>query len=285
MPVKSSRTGHRAGRIAAVLCATALLWLSVPALAAGPGELETCFLDAINTVRTGSGIDPLVIDIGLSEYGRTHSADMAAADELFHSRQTDLDTHLPAEWWAWGENVGFADGSDSCDWLFEGFWESETHRNNLMNPIFDTVGIGVFIDGSDTLWTTHLFVQTEQVPAPTTTTTSAPAPTTTTTTSSTTTTSIAPTTTTSSTVAEPTTTTTLNEEPVAEELETAESPTTTSLEATPPGSTGIEDAPALILAGASTRCGTECSTTTTYVSYLVALGLSGTLLSWWAYRS
>jgi hypothetical protein len=74
---------------------------------------------------------------------------MAYDGNLFHSTPSQLDPVLPQGWQAWGENVGYATGSEDCGWLFEGFWESPNHRANLLNPIFDTAGIGVIVDGTD----------------------------------------------------------------------------------------------------------------------------------------
>ena len=180
--------------------------LAAAADAASPSELEACFLEAINDVRAANGAEPLTGSSSLAGYGRTHSAAMADAGELYHSAPGDLDPYLPAGWRSWGENVGYATGSEDCEWLFEGFWESPDHRNNMLEPSFDIVGIGVFIDASDTLWTTHVFVDSgDPPPAPTTTTTST---TTTTVAPSTTTTSTTSTTTSTTTMLPPTTTTT-----------------------------------------------------------------------------
>ncbi|MEE9581517.1 MAG: CAP domain-containing protein, partial [Acidimicrobiia bacterium] len=114
--------------------------LTPPAHAATTMELESCFLDQINAARAINGAAALELSPDLSEYGRSHSTTMAAAGFLFHSGSEQLEPVLPTGWQAWGENVGYATGSESCDWLFEAFWESPGHRDALLNPIFDLAG-------------------------------------------------------------------------------------------------------------------------------------------------
>ena len=271
-----------------ILPATAL---APPARAATPIELESCFLAQINAARVVNGAPTLDLAPDVSDYGRSHSTTMAAAGHLFHSGSEQLEPVLPAGWQAWGENVGYATGSESCDWLFEAFWESPGHRDVLLNPIFDIVGIGVIIDAGDTIWTTHVFVQTSNPPPATTTTQPAPPPTTTTTTTqpapttSTTTTQAQQPTTTSSTEPAATGATTVFTIDPGEALETADA--TDIVEST----VGTEREAAAtevgepLVAGIETRCTAECSTLPSYVMFLMLLGLAGGAVSWWAFRN
>lgn len=296
-PLVMRMPSSRAWLVSLASAFAALTLIAAPAAAATPAELEACFLDEINDARASAGAPTLGIDQALSAYGRDHSEEMADTGSLYHSSQADLDPHLPPGWRAWGENVGYATGSDDCLWLFEGFWESPEHRDNLLNPIFDSVGIGVYVDGTDTMWTTHVFVQNESPP-----------PTTTTTTSSTTTTTV-PTTTTSTTATTSTTT------PTSPTTAPGETTTTTAAhETTVPGPTSTvtfdaqggagavvevggtdEPAPGLpvepsgdpstvIVAGDETGCDFDCSPRLVYLGFLALVALSGGALSWWAFR-
>ena len=293
--VATSTGLRRVGRfvLAGSLTILPVTALAPPARAATPIELESCFLAQINTARVVNGAPALDLAPDLSDYGRSHSTTMAAAGYLFHSGSEQLEPVLPAGWQAWGENVGYATGSESCDWLFEAFWESPGHRDVLLNPIFDIVAIGVIIDSGDTIWTTHVFVQTSNPPPTTTTTQPAPPPTTTTTT-----TQPAPTTSTTITQAQQPTTTS-STEPAAtsstvttvviidpgEALETAD--TTDIVESR----VGTERKPAAtdvgepLVAGIETRCTAECSIPPSYVMFLMLLGLAGGSVSWWALRN
>ncbi len=273
--------------------------LAPPAHAATPMELESCFLDQINVARTINGAAALELSSNLSEYGRSHSTTMAAAGYLFHSGSEQLEPELPSGWQAWGENVGYATGSESCDWLFEAFWESPGHRDALLNPIFDLVGIGVIIDAEDTLWTTHVFVQTSSPPpTTTTTTTSQPAPPTTTTTTppaptTTTTQGPLPTTTSSTTTTESASTNTTSTSTISvvtfdtgsgvlentNDGDGVESEAGTDTEAA--AFELGEPAASEIDAG----CTAECSTPQSYVMFLMLLGVAGGAVSWWAFRS
>ncbi len=216
--------GARRRRIALAVMPLALVLAVAPAaMAAATATLEACFLSEINSARAGVGAEPLSSSATLAAYGRAHSAEMAAAGNLYHSTSGDLASYLPAGRRSWGENVGYATGSSGCEFLFQGFWNSPNHRANLLNAAFDTVGIGVHVDASDVMWTTHVFVDTGTPPPTTTTTTSTTTTSTTTSTTSATTTTTGPapttTTTTTSTITTSTTTSTTT---------TAPGPTTTA---------------------------------------------------------
>jgi len=298
----NTATGLR--RAVLITAATSLAMLLAPiARAATPVELEVCFLDHINAARATNGAPAMVMSPSLSEYGRTHSDAMASEGILFHSTPAQLNPVLPDGWQAWGENVGYATGSEDCSWLFEGFWESPNHQANLLNPIFDTAGIGVIVDGSDTIWTTHVFVQTAGSSPPTTTlpptttstTTTTPATTTTTqvvaTTSATTTT---PAITTTTQVVVTTSATTASTAAVSDGT-TSSSTTAHDAEVAPvigsvtDSEVAIDEADPIvgetIAAGIDPACPEGCPQTKIYAMFLVAVAFMGGAISWWAFRS
>lgn len=297
--VATSRGLRRIARfvLAGSLAVLPVTGLTPPAHAATSMELESCFLDQINAARAINGAAALELSLDLSEYGRSHSTTMAAAGLLFHSGSEQLEPVLPAGWQAWGENVGYATGSESCDWLFEAFWESPGHRDALLNPIFDLAGIGVIIDAEDTIWTTHVFVQTSN-PPPTTTTQPAPPTTTTTTTT-------APTATTTTTQAPPPTTTssTTTPEPAATEMTNTSTTTVVTSHRGSGVSETANEAEAVeseagtdtevvafeigepAVSGIDAGCIAECPTPQGYVMFLMFLGVAGSAVSWWAFRT
>jgi len=286
--VATSTGLRRVGRLllAGSLAILPVIGLATPVRAATPIELESCFLAQINAARVVNGAPTLDLAPDLSNYGRSHSTTMSAAGYLFHSGSEQLQPVLPSGWQAWGENVGYATGSDSCDWLFEAFWESPGHRDILLNPIFDIVGIGVIIDAEDTIWTTHVFVQTSNPPPATTTTTTQPAPTTTTTTthaqqpSTTSSTEPAAIETTSSSA-----TTVVTIETSSGAGETAEATATIESRAGTEREAAAIDVGEPLVAGIETRCTTGCSTLPSYIMFLILLGAAGGGVSWWAFRS
>jgi len=283
--------------LAGSLAVLPVIGLTPPARAATSMELESCFFDQINAARAINGAAALELSPNLSEYGRSHSTTMATAGFLFHSGSEQLEPVLPTGWQAWGENVGYATGSESCDWLFEAFWESPGHRDALLNPIFDLAGIGVITDAEDTIWTTHVFVQTSN-PLPTTTTTTTttqPAPpttttTTTTTTAPTTTQAPPPTTTSSTTTTEPaatdtSTTTVVTFDGGGEVSETGNEAEVVESEASTATEVAAFEIGEPAVSGVDAGCTAECPTPRGYVIYLMLLGVAGSAVSWWAFRT
>ncbi|MBI5157149.1 MAG: CAP domain-containing protein, partial [Acidimicrobiia bacterium] len=190
---------------AAIVAALLLGPLSTPAEASA-ADLESCFLSGINAQRAAAGAGALASYGPLTTYGRSHSEAMAAEGDIYHSAPSSLNPHLPQGWESWGENVGMASDSSSCQPLLDAFLASPNHRANLLDPSFDIAGIGVFIDANGAMWTTHVFVAMA-APATTTTTTTTASTATTTTTAATTTSSTATTTTTARTTTSVTTST------------------------------------------------------------------------------
>ena len=175
------RSGLTSALFALGLAVAMILLVASPARADATSDAEACFLSKINAARTATGAQTLQRDASLAGYARVHSQAMAADGSIYHSSTSDLAPYLPNDWVMWGENVGVG---GTCAVLFDAFMASPLHKEILLKPVFQYVGIGVYIDGDGTLWTTHIFLQRQTA---TTTTTTAP--------TSTSTTSIAPTTT------------------------------------------------------------------------------------------
>ncbi|NOY56601.1 MAG: CAP domain-containing protein, partial [Actinobacteria bacterium] len=171
-----TRSGLIGALFALVLGLAMVLLVASPALADATSDAEACFLSKINAARTATGAQTLQRDASLAGYARIHSQAMADDGSIYHSTTGDLAPYLPSDWVMWGENVGVG---GTCAILFDAFMASPLHKENLLNPVFQYAGIGVYIDVDGTLWTTHIFLQ-RQTATTTTTTTTAP-PTTTTT--------------------------------------------------------------------------------------------------------
>ncbi|HEV3362963.1 MAG TPA: CAP domain-containing protein [Acidimicrobiia bacterium] len=174
---------------------------------------EAAFVTKINELRASKGLAPLQVNANLVAKARSWSAEMAAAGRIWHSTLSD---GITENWRKLGENVGMG---GSVDTLHRAFVNSPHHYENLIDPAFGHVGIGIAMSGT-TIYVTEVFMQlmpsktapvvtvpTAPVtaPKPTTTTTAkppapklapkpaaAPAPSTTTSTSTTTTTTASP---------------------------------------------------------------------------------------------
>ena len=166
------------GLILAVAIATVL-----PATAqADTVSDEATFVAKINALRASKGLRALQVDPVLVNKARLWSAGMADAGKIWHSTLSDGVTE---DWKKLGENVGMG---GSVDGLHDAFVASPHHYENLVDPAFEYVGIGVVKSGS-TIFVSEVFMQlmggtSPAVSTPTTApraTTSAPRPTTTTT--------------------------------------------------------------------------------------------------------
>lgn len=139
--------------LAVVLGLAALFVPSVPMAAADTVGDEWAFLQRINRDRQAAGLQPVAMSIQLREVARGHSAAMAGADAIWH--RNPLDAGVPDTWQRLGENVGRGGGVDS---LHAAFMNSPGHRANLLNGLFNYVGLGV-VHAGGVLYVTELFMQ------------------------------------------------------------------------------------------------------------------------------
>ena len=140
---------------------------------------EATFVAKINELRASKGIAPLQVNANLVAKARAWSAGMAAAGKIWHST---LSEGVTEDWRKLGENVGMG---GSVDGLHTAFVNSPKHYENLVDPAFSHVGIGIVMSGN-TIFISEVFMQLMPVKSPvvnlplTSPTTAAPATTTTT---------------------------------------------------------------------------------------------------------
>lgn len=140
--------------------------LALPAQAGTEGE----FLSKINASRAASGLAPVSVHSDLAPDARTHSAEMMAAGEIYHTSPLSA---VASGWEALAENVG---AGPSVDSLHAAFMASSGHRANILGN-YNYVGIGVSQSGSGQLWVTVIFMRKgAPAPVPTTTTTTTTTP-------------------------------------------------------------------------------------------------------------
>lgn len=113
---------------------------------------EAAFVAKINELRTSKGLAPLQVNANLTDKARAWSAGMAAAGKIWHSTLSDGVTE---NWKKLGENVGMG---GSVDGLHRAFVNSPQHYDNLVDPAFGSVGIGIAMSGS-TIFVTEVFMQ------------------------------------------------------------------------------------------------------------------------------
>lgn len=124
---------------------------AAPAQAWGAAE-EQAFVGRINGLRTSKGLAPLAVDGELTEQARLWSETMRLHGDIFHSQ--NLAGGISSDWQKLGENVGVG---PTVDALFDAFVKSPKHYENLVDPAYRFVGIGVVWDG-DKMFTAHRFM-------------------------------------------------------------------------------------------------------------------------------
>lgn len=194
------------GKSLSILLVVVLATIGLSASAGADSGSEQEFLSKINSERSSRGLGTLTVDGGLRSHARKHTAEMIAADDLYHSSSAELKAAAGSGWSAIAENVGRGGTVDS---LHKAFMDSSGHRANILGD-FNYVGIGTDTASDGRLYVTVVFMKKDSTSSTTTTTegstdttegdtTPTPKPETTTTTAPTTTTTTLP----------PTTTTTL----------------------------------------------------------------------------
>lgn len=159
--------------LAVVLVGT--VGLETSPAAAGTVDDEHRFIQLINQTRAQAGLDPLIVDPELTAQARIWASSMAAADQLAHS--PDIATGITSPWTVLGENVG-VHAVHEPEQLYAAFVASPSHYQNLVDPRFRYVGVGVVNTSEGKIWTAHRFMATSEPVAATPPTTAAPPPTT-----------------------------------------------------------------------------------------------------------
>ena len=152
--VPPARTGlARLVTLAFMVAALLTTPLSVdpnPAHADADSDLEAALIHLVNDERRTAGLPTLSIDAGLTATARSWSTTMGEQAHLRHNPRLGTDVR---DWRRVGENVG---RSTDLDTLHQAFLDSPEHRENLLDPEWTEIGIGV-IAADGTLWVTQLF--------------------------------------------------------------------------------------------------------------------------------
>ncbi len=121
-----------------------------------PGSTARYLFERLNSERARSGLPLLAWDERLYDAARRHSEEMAEHGELSHQlgsephlQQRLAETRLDRS----AENVGYAPDAAS---LHRGLMDSALHRQNILDPRFNAVGIGIARD-TQSIWATQDF--------------------------------------------------------------------------------------------------------------------------------
>lgn len=133
----------------AVAAAAVVMPVDPSAPSAEVAAAEARVLELANQARAAAGVPPLERTPELDTVARDWSAHLAGEGlELAHN--PDVGTLIPAGWSSWGENVGWTSAAgaaptDVAASVHDGWMHSEGHRDNLLNPDFTQIGIGVAV--------------------------------------------------------------------------------------------------------------------------------------------
>lgn len=104
-------------------------------------------LDIINQRRTAEGLSPLAMDRQLTEAAMTRAAELVV--EFNHTRPCGLSCFSVCQK-AYGENIAY--GYQSSVAVMDAWMSSTGHRNNIMKPGYESVGIGCFYHAGVYYW-------------------------------------------------------------------------------------------------------------------------------------
>jgi len=90
------------------------------------------------------------VSSSLTNYARDWSQQMATSGNFQHSNIGSL----LGPWSIVGENIGKGGSVGS---IFNALVASPPHYANMVDTRFTHIGVGVYIDGSGVIWTTHVF--------------------------------------------------------------------------------------------------------------------------------
>ena len=140
---------------------------SIPTVV-GPDQYQTQLLDLINASRGAAGLPPYVFSLLQSSGSATcvgslgHSIEMSKEGAISHDQFTQ---DICLSFSSAGENVGYTSGVSENDGITETHVammnEGPTggHYQNIMSTSFTSVGIGLYVDSSGTLWLTEDFIE------------------------------------------------------------------------------------------------------------------------------
>jgi len=128
--------------------------------ATGLTELEQQMLDLINAERAKVGLKPLAADPRLTEQARLKSKDMIDKGYFAHQSPTygspfDQMAAAGITYRTAGENLA---GAPSVELAHKNLMLSDGHRRNILNPAFDSIGIGIIEGGPYGMMFTQMFI-------------------------------------------------------------------------------------------------------------------------------
>ena len=135
----------------------------VGAMSAGEKGDATEVLRLVNVERAKAQLSPVLIDLNAERAAYDHSVDMDVRHYFDHyepaPHNTDPGQRLDAAgatYRGWGENI--AEGQNSPAEVMADWMKSQGHRDNILNPGFTHLGVGVRYGTGAVYWTQDFLV-------------------------------------------------------------------------------------------------------------------------------
>ena len=159
-PSRSTHSSTRSVLLSLLAVAAFLTVLLAPGTSVAADGRAGDYVGRINSLRSSVGVSSLQADAELTAAAQACAQRMASTNTLSHS--PDITSGISQHWLKVGENVGV--GPDNST-IFAAFVASPHHYENLVDPDFNRIGVGV-ADGGGRQWTCHRFMQIGGAPAP-----------------------------------------------------------------------------------------------------------------------
>ncbi|MGH9283673.1 MAG: CAP domain-containing protein [Acidimicrobiales bacterium] len=144
--------------VIALVAITAVSLAATEPAHASTGTDELDFAAKLNELRVSRGLRPLEYGGALFDQSRAWSAQMLAAGGISHDPNL---RYTPLAWTKLGENVGM--GYD-VQGLHDAFVNSPAHFQNMIDPAFDAMGVGVVRAADGKIFVTVRFMQSKAQP-------------------------------------------------------------------------------------------------------------------------
>lgn len=112
---------------------------------------ESQMVSLIQNLRAQHGAGPLQVSSSLSSVARNWSKNLPSG--FYHN--PSVGSQIPSGWWSWGENIAY---NGSVASAFEALRNSPGHFNNMVNPNFSHVGVGIHVQNGR-VYVTQVFAR------------------------------------------------------------------------------------------------------------------------------
>lgn len=123
-------------------------------------QIEAEVIRLVNIERQKQGLSQFKTSSDLSNVARVKSEDMYRNNYFSHNSPKygspfDMMKSFGINYTTAGENI--AKGYNSAQSVVNGWMNSSGHRANILNPSFNTIGVGAYTDSSGTIYWTQMF--------------------------------------------------------------------------------------------------------------------------------